>query len=83
MKHRAALLVAAGAVVGWLLPAEPPALAEVRRTAPTQPFQSGAQRSEVVLREIATTLRAIDGRLARLEKTVQKIGARSGGAHVP
>jgi hypothetical protein len=46
--------------------------ADVRKTPPRQAFQSGGERSEVVLREIAGTLKRIDGRLERIEKTVAR-----------
>ena len=42
--------------------------AEVRDAVPRVAFQNGAERSEVVLREIHATLKIMDGRLERLEK---------------
>lgn len=42
--------------------------AEVRETTPRAAFQAGSERSETVLREIATTLKTMDGRLERIEK---------------
>jgi hypothetical protein len=42
--------------------------AEVRETTPRAAFQAGSERSETILREIATTLKTMDGRLERIEK---------------
>jgi hypothetical protein len=42
--------------------------AEVRETTPRAAFQAGSERSEAVLKEIAATLKTIDGRIERLEK---------------
>ncbi|HET6424055.1 MAG TPA: hypothetical protein VFG20_10255 [Planctomycetaceae bacterium] len=42
--------------------------AEVRETTPRAAFQAGSERSEAVLKEIAATLKTMDGRLERLEK---------------
>ena len=44
--------------------------AEVRTSGAPAHFKSGAERSEIVLREIAATLKRIDARLERLEKKV-------------
>ena len=44
------------------------ALGQVRKTTPREHFKSGGARSEAVLREIHTTLRSIDARLARIER---------------
>jgi hypothetical protein len=44
------------------------ARAEVRETTPRAAFQSGSERSETVLREIAATLKRMDGRWERIEK---------------
>lgn len=73
MKSRVILLLAAGAIVGWLLSCEPVANAEPHRSGSKQAFTSGAMRSEQILREIAGTLRSIDARLARVETTVAKM----------
>ena len=43
--------------------------ADVRRDEPQQePFQTGDQRCEVVLREISATLGKMDARIERMEK---------------
>lgn len=47
---------------------QPQALAEVRETTPRVAFQAGSERSETILKEIAATLKTMDGRLERLEK---------------
>lgn len=44
------------------------AQAEVRETTPRAAFQAGSERSEAVLKEIAATLKTMDGRLERIEK---------------
>ncbi len=59
----------AGAVCLMLPSATPNARAE-GRTPPPRAFLSGGERSEIILREIADTLRRIDSRLERLEKAV-------------
>lgn len=53
------------ALYGGMLPT---VSADVRETPPRAAFQSGAERSETILREIAATLKTMDGRLERLEK---------------
>ena len=40
-------------------------------------FKSGAQRSEIILKEIAATLKTIDQRLERLEKVAESLPAPS------
>lgn len=47
-------------------------VAGVKTPPPRTAFKSGAQRSEIVLREIADTLKRIDARLERLEKAEAK-----------
>jgi uncharacterized protein HemX len=44
--------------------------AEVRKTQKRTAFQSGAARSESLLREISGTLKTIDARLQRIERSV-------------
>ena len=44
--------------------------AEVRRTPSRPAFQSGSERSEIILREIASTLKRIEGRIERIERSV-------------
>ncbi len=60
--------VAAGYVVGQSRSGSDWALAEVRETAQRTTFLAGSERSEGVLREIAGTLKTMDGRLERLER---------------
>lgn len=64
------LLIAIAVLCGTLLRSD--SVAGVRTPAPRSVFTSGAQRSEVVLREIADTLKRIDARLERLEKAQAK-----------
>lgn len=47
-------------------------VAGVKTPPPRTAFKSGAQRSEIVLREIADTLKRIDARIERLEKAQLK-----------
>lgn len=44
--------------------------AEVRKSKKRTAFQSGAARSESLLREISGTLKTIDARLQRIERSV-------------
>ena len=46
------------------------AQAEVRKTQKRAAFQSGAARSETLLREISGTLKQIDARLQRIERSI-------------
>ncbi len=68
------LLVLSGVVVGYVVgQARNDAdfvWGEVRETTQRSTFQSGSERSEAVLREIAATLKTMDGRLQRIEKIV-------------
>ncbi len=61
-----------GAVLGYCVAQYggviPAANAEVREGVPRAAFQAGSERSETILREIAATLKTMDGRLERLEK---------------
>jgi hypothetical protein len=66
-------LIAAGVIAGANLSATKSAVAEVRGTPEPPTFQSGAQQSVPILREISGTLRQIDSRLARLEMVAQKL----------
>lgn len=66
----AAACVVAGAVVGASLSPTKVAFGEVAGTPVPPAFQAG---SVPILREISATLRQIDGRLARLEVTAQKL----------
>ncbi|MCA9142305.1 MAG: hypothetical protein H6821_15360 [Planctomycetaceae bacterium] len=52
--------------------------ADVRRGAPPQePFQTGDQRSELVLREILAMLGKMDARLERMEKLATQFSSKS------
>ena len=64
------VVLAGGFLTGnsWRQPSV--AHAEVRRKPPRETFQSGGARSEVVLREIAATLKRIDSRMERIERVV-------------
>lgn len=39
---------------------------------PPSHFKSGGERSEIILKEIATTLKSIDARLEKIEKVVER-----------
>jgi hypothetical protein len=73
-------LVGAGVLAGGTIPSVKLAHGELRSGAPPQAFQSGAQLSVPVLREIAATLQQIDSRLARLEKVAQQLQPGRTGA---
>jgi hypothetical protein len=45
---------------------------EIEETKPPQAFLSGGARSEIVLREIAETLKKIDARLERFERALRE-----------
>lgn len=60
----------ASAVYLGLPSASPDARAQGATPPAPRAFLSGGERSEIILREIAETLRRIDGRLERLEKAV-------------
>lgn len=45
---------------------------EIRETPRPEAFLSGGARSEIVLREIAETLKRIDGRLERFEQALRE-----------
>ena len=51
--------------------------AGVRKSPPRQPVPSGAQQSYVVLQQMASTLKSIDGRLERVETTLQRISVNT------
>lgn len=61
---------------GMLLRPIDPVGAEVRGQPAPQAFKSGGARSEAVLKEISATLKVIDGRIERIEKSVSKVPAR-------
>lgn len=63
-------LVAVGLVAGALF-REPPAIGQDNREAPTRKaFLSGSERSVIILDEILTLLKRMDGRLERMENVV-------------
>ena len=64
------VLLAIGTVIVLLPRPSGDARAEIREQAVPQAFLSGAARNETLLREIADTLKRIDGRLERLERAV-------------
>ncbi len=70
------LLASAAYVVG--VASRPTATAEagVRQTTPKQHFLTGDQQSVPILQDIAATLKQIDARVAKIEKTVAEIAAR-------
>jgi len=57
--------------------------AEVRRPAQPKAFLSGSERSELILREMAQTLKSIDTRLARLEALAATTQPQAGRAQEP
>ena len=73
-----AIFVGAGYLVG-MMSRDTTVHAEVRRS-PTEHrhFQSGAQRSEVLLQQISTTLKKMDSRLDRIEKLAAQFATRNG-----
>jgi len=62
----------AGFVVGQLHRGEPAVHADVRQTTTRSTLQAGSERSESILKEIAGTLKTIDGRLERVEKFIAR-----------
>jgi hypothetical protein len=65
-------LIAAGVTIGAALPPMDAARAEMQPETPPQAFQSGAQQSVPILREIAATLKQMDARLARIETAAKQ-----------
>jgi hypothetical protein len=68
-----AALLAGGVWLGTGLESSNQALGEVRTGPPPTAFQSGSQMSVPILKEIASTLRQMDARLAKLETAAQKL----------
>ncbi len=66
------MMILCGIILGYGLAqlgsGQPLLQAEVRETTPRAAFQAGSERSETILKEIAATLKTMDGRLERLEK---------------
>jgi hypothetical protein len=74
-----ALLLAVGMVIGSALNSPNEALGQNRgATPPPTAFQSGGQMSVPLLKDIATTLHQIDGRLERLESVAMKTQIQAG-----
>ncbi len=67
------LLIGMGVLAGAMIPPPHTAWGEVTPPAPMPAFQSGDQLSVPILRDIATTLRQIDGRLSRLETVFKEL----------
>ncbi|MBC8356459.1 MAG: hypothetical protein H8E66_31145 [Planctomycetes bacterium] len=72
-----ALFLGAGYVVGFAS-RDTTVQADTRRSEPKQQhFQSGAQRSEGLLREMSATLGKMDARLERMEKLAKQFVSNS------
>ena len=56
---------------GATLPAPSHARAGIRETPPKQHFLSGSERALPILTEMSATLKQIDARLAKIEKTIE------------
>ena len=67
------VLLLMGIVMGMGFQSSNTALGEVRAGPPPTSFQSGSQQSVPILKDIAATLRQMDGRLAKLELAAQKL----------
>jgi hypothetical protein len=66
-------LLLVGIVMGMGFQSSNTALGEGRTGPPPTAFQSGSQQSVPILKDIAATLRQMDGRLAKLELAAQKL----------
>jgi hypothetical protein len=68
----ATLLLTAGVAftAGTMLRPPRDAAADVRATPAPEAFKSGGERSELVLKEVLSTLKTMDGRLKRIETVV-------------
>jgi hypothetical protein len=69
-------LIGSGMWIGTALPPGDVARAEMQPDA-AQHFQSGAQQSVPILREIAATLKQMDARVARIETAAKQYQPRS------
>ena len=69
----ATALAGAGAFVGANISITDVAHGEITAGQERHTFESGGQQSVPILREIASTLRQMDSRLARLETVAQKL----------
>ncbi len=73
-----AVLLGVGYLIG-LTTREATVQADGRRSGPVQePFQTGDQRCEVVLREISAKLNTMDARIERMEKLATQFANREG-----
>jgi len=63
-------LIAFGFAFGAWFNVYSPVEAEIRKSPPRQAFQSGSERSEVYLKEIAGTLKRIENRLGQIDQKV-------------
>jgi hypothetical protein len=72
-------LIGSGYWIGASTPQSEMARAEMQPDA-AQHFQSGAQQSVPILREIAATLKQMDARLARIETAAKQHQPRSSAA---
>ena len=70
------LLVLVAFCVGTAVRPAAEARAGVREAAPTPHFLAGGERAVPVLEEISETLKRIDTRLSRIEKTVAEAAMR-------
>lgn len=66
-------LIGIGLLAGAVIPPPHAAWGEVTPQEPVQAFKSGDQLAVPILRDIATTLRQIDGRLSRLEVVFKEL----------
>ncbi len=71
------VLLLAGLCAGACLRPQPAATAGIREATPREHFLAGSERSVPVLNEISATLKHIDTRLARIEKTVADAAAQA------
>lgn len=67
------LMLLLGYAIGGTVGLPSSAEAEVREVTPPAAFKSGGARSEVVLKQIAATLRQMDTRLANVEKSAREL----------
>jgi hypothetical protein len=70
------VLLAAAWLAGWSWRAGSPVQAEIRTVPPPVHFQSGGERSEAVLQQIAGSLQRIETRLQRLEDLATRWAAQ-------
>ena len=66
----ASVFLAAGFIAGVLYQNQDSAHADIRESAPREAFQSGGERSETQLKEIAATLLRIEKKIAEVERNM-------------